>query len=55
MALWFAELACRDRLQSIGNSSRTHQRNPYATRQDRASQHVVRLYDADIEQLWVSL
>lgn len=55
MALWFTELACRDRLQAIGNSSRTHQKNPFATRADKRTQGVVRLWDADIESQWRSL
>ena len=52
MALWFTELACRDRLQAIGNSSRTHANNPFATRYDTRGRNTIRLYDADIEQHW---
>lgn len=52
MALWFAELACRDRLMAIGSSSRTHQKNPFATRADIRGRSVARLYDA---QLWAGV
>lgn len=55
MALWFTELACRDRLSAITNKSQTHSKNPYATRADMRSRNVIRLYDADNEQLWRSV
>lgn len=55
MALWFAELACRDRIAAMAGMSRTHLKNPYATRADMRGRHVVSLYGADVEGLWTSV
>lgn len=55
MALWFTELACRDRIQSIGNNSRTHANNPFATRADKRGRGVIRLWEPDVEGLWRSV
>lgn len=47
MALWFAELACRDRVRAMGSYNRTHAKNPFATPWDLAQRQVVNLADAD--------
>ncbi len=53
MALWFTELACRDRISSMGNQSRTHSVNPFATRADMRTRNVIRLYDVENQMdLW---
>jgi len=46
MALWFAELACRDRIQAMSTYQRTHINNPYATPWDLGTRHVLNLADA---------
>lgn len=52
MSLWFTEIACRERLQAIGNFTRTHANNPFATRGDKRGRSVINLYDADVDRLW---
>lgn len=42
MSMWFAEIACRERIQA-GSGYRSHARNQFATPYDRRSQHVVDL------------
>jgi len=50
MALWFAELACRDRVfHTIG---KTHINNPFATPWDLRQQRTISLLDAQAHQLW---
>ena len=50
MALWFAELACRDRIAAVSSFNRSHQRSPFATRWDRRQQHVVNV--SDMSNMW---
>lgn len=45
MALWFAELGCRDRVQNMATFGRHHTPNPFATRQDVSQQVVVNFRD----------
>lgn len=47
MALWFTELACRDRIAAFSSYGRTHVRNPFATRWDKSQQSTVNLMDLD--------
>jgi len=44
MAMWFAELACKDRVAQSG-TYRTHMENPYLTRWDKQQQNTVNLLD----------
>jgi hypothetical protein len=55
MSAWFTELSCRQRLQAMGNNSRSHQQNPFATRHDIRGRGTVHLYEADMEGAWRSL
>ena len=52
MALWFAELACRDRVQHNANYTRTHVKNSFATPWDIKGQSTVSLVNADIQGLF---
>ena len=49
MALWFAELACRDRVVASSNYT-THTHNPFLTPWDRANQSTVNLLDVEARQ-----
>ena len=50
MALWFAELACRDRVfHAVG---KTHVDNPFATPWDLRQQRTVSMLDATEHRLW---
>lgn len=49
MALWFAELACKDRVMLMSNY-KTHQKNPFLTPWDRANQFTVNLLDAEAQR-----
>lgn len=55
MALWFAELACRDRIAAMTNFARSHVRNPFATRWDMSSRATVNLNDAERDRMFISL
>jgi len=51
MALWFAELACRDRIASMSlYSAQHHMNNPFATKYDLAQRTVVDF--RDIDRVW---
>ena len=52
MALWFAELACRDRVIAASNFVRSHVKNPFLTPWDRQQQHTVNLIDAEARRDW---
>ena len=41
MALWFVELACRDRVKSMSMYQNHHVRNPFATKYDLSQQSVM--------------
>ena len=47
MALWFAELACRDRVMMASNYTRSHVKNPFLTPWDKKSQVTVSLLEAE--------
>ena len=55
MALWFAELACRDRVMMLGNYSRSHSSNPFLTPWDKRNQQVVNLLDMEARGLWTPI
>ena len=55
MALWFAELACRDRIAAMSSYARSHVSNPFATRWDLSQRATVSLMDAERDRLFVSL
>jgi len=55
MALWFAELACRDRVAAMSNFARSHVNNPFATRFDKAGRATVNLNDAERDRMFVTL
>jgi hypothetical protein len=55
MALWFAELACRDRVAAMTNFSRSHVNNPFATRYDRSTQATVDLNSFERDRMFVTL
>jgi len=55
MALWFAELACRDRIAAMTNFSRSHVNNPFVTRFDKASRATVSLADAERDRMFITL
>lgn len=52
MALWFAELAARDRVQAMGSYNRSHVKNPFLTPWDRSNQHVINLVDMEAQRAW---
>jgi hypothetical protein len=55
MALWFAELACRDRVAAMTNFSRSHVNNPFATKYDRSTQATVDLNSFERDRMFVTL
>ena len=55
MALWFAELACRDRIAAMTNFSRSHVNNPFATRYDRSTRATVDLNEFERNRMFVTL
>jgi hypothetical protein len=55
MALWFAELACRDRITAMTNFSRSHVRNPFATAWDVSNRAAVNLNDIERDRMFVTL
>ena len=48
MAMWFAELACRDRVIAHSTFGRTHAVNPFLTEWDRAQQTSVNLTELEM-------
>lgn len=52
MALWFAELACRDRIMAASSYGKSHLKNSFLTRYDRKQQKTFNLADAEAEGLW---
>ena len=52
MAFWFAELACRDKVKSLGAFTRNHVKNPFLTPWDRSQQLTVNLLDAEANRAW---
>lgn len=55
MALWFAEIACRERVTAMSNFNRSHVRNQFATRWDMSQRATVNLMDADRDNMFTSL
>ena len=55
MSLWFAELACRDRIMAMSSYARSHVNNPFATRFDKAGRATVNLNDAERDRMFVTL
>lgn len=55
MALWFAELACRDRVTAMSSYAKSHVRNQFATRWDMSQRATVSLVDAERDHMFVSL
>jgi hypothetical protein len=45
MSLWFAELACRDRVAAMTSYGNSHVRNPFATRRDLGERSLITLSD----------
>lgn len=52
MSLWFAELACRDRIVLNSQYVRSHVKNPFLTPWDRGRQTTVSLLDAEAQGQW---
>ena len=52
MALWFAELACRDRIQAWSSYGKSHVKNPFATRWDKTQQFTVDLNEVDRDTMY---
>ena len=55
MALWFAELACRDRIAAMTSYSRSHVRNPFATQWDVANRQQVNLMDLERDRMFMGV
>ena len=55
MALWFAELACRDRVQAWSSYGRSHVKNPFATRWDTQQRYTVDLNDLDRDTMYAAM
>lgn len=55
MALWFAELACRDRVMTWGNYTRSHANNPFLTPWDRSMQTTINLLDVEAQHGWTPI
>lgn len=53
MALWFAELACRDRIASMSGYSRSHVRNIFATRWDVGNRTTVNLSEIERDTIFI--
>jgi hypothetical protein len=47
MALWFTELACRDRVVALSSFARSHLKNPFATRADVANRRSISMWEAE--------
>jgi hypothetical protein len=52
MALWFTELACRDRISALTGFGQRHRSNPYLTPWDRSRQKVVNMLDVELDGAW---
>mgnify|MGYP001551937324 CR=1 FL=1 len=55
MALWFAELACRDRVTLASNYTRSHVRNTFLTPWDKKQQTTVSLLEAEASGAWTPI
>lgn len=52
MALWFAELACRDRVAAMSTYQRSHVKNSFLTPWDQRQQRTVSLLDLEAVRAW---
>jgi|688.fasta_scaffold06190_22 hypothetical protein len=52
MALWFFELACRDRVVSLQNFTRHHAMSMFHTPWDKSQQSVINLLDMEAQGSW---
>ena len=52
MALWFFELACRDRVVGLQNFQRHHSMSMFHTPWDKAQQSVINLLDMEAQGSW---
>lgn len=55
MALWFAELACRDRVMMASSYMRSHVYNEFLTPWDEENQYTINLLDAEADGAWSPL
>jgi len=55
MALWFAELACRDRVTLASNYTRSHVRNTFLTPWDKKQQTTMSLLEAEASGAWTPI
>jgi len=55
MALWFAELSCRDRITLASNYTRSHVRNSFLTPWDKKQQTTVSLLEAEASGAWTPI
>jgi hypothetical protein len=55
MALWFAELACRDRVMLASNFAKHHTKNPFLTPWDRKGQVTIDLIDLEARRAWMTV
>lgn len=55
MALWFAELACRDRVMMASNYTKHHTKNPFLTQWDRRGQVTIDLVDLESRRAWMTV
>jgi len=53
MALWFAELACRDRIAAMSGYSRSHVKNIFATRWDVSNRTTVNLSEIERDTIFI--
>jgi hypothetical protein len=54
MALWFAELGCRDRVTAVSRFSKSHQANPFLTPWDKAQQYTVNVMDLQTQGVFTA-
>lgn len=52
MAMWFFELAARDRVMGMGNFTRHHANNPFLTPWDKSQRQVINLVEAESLHQW---
>ena len=55
MALWFAELACRDRVMMASSYAKHHTKNPFLTQWDRRGQVTIDLVDLEARRAWMTV
>jgi hypothetical protein len=55
MALWFAELACRDRVLLASNFAKHNTKNPFLTPWDKKGQITIDLVDLEARRAWMTV